>query len=274
MTVRIKSRDSLFQKLVVLKTNRNKRYKYNEFIVEGVRNINEAVRNKWVIKNFVFCEGVLSHWAEDLLKTVDTQKNYCLSRELMAELSGKEDHSELMAVVKMREDYLFNIKLSAKPLIVLFDRPSNKGNLGTMIRSCDAMGVDALLLTGHGVDLYDPDVVVSSMGSFFSIQVIRVSDNGELNNYIRKLKNEYSDLCIVGTTSHNEAAIDSVDLDCPLILMVGNETMGLNKSFKETCDVLCTIPMEATSAASSFNISCAATVMLYEAKRQRGFANG
>ena len=102
----------------------------------------------------------------------------------MHELSGKNDPSELMAVIEMREDSLESVKLSDVPFIVLFDRPSNKGNLGTIIRSCDALGADILILTGHAVGLYDPDVVVSSMGSFFRFPDVRVSDNRLLYTYI------------------------------------------------------------------------------------------
>ena len=101
-----------------------------------------------------------------MIETVKTEVNYTLTAQLLKELSGKEETSELLAIIEMREDRLENVALSSNPFIVLFDRPSNKGNLGTMIRSCDALGVDMLIITGHAVDLYEPDVIVSAMGSF------------------------------------------------------------------------------------------------------------
>ena len=196
--------------------------------------------------------------------------NYCLAPQLLKELSGKEDTSELMAVIEMREDCLEQIPLSDNPFIVLFDRPSNKGNLGTMIRSCDALGADMLIITGHAVDLYEPDVVVSAMGSFFKLPVIRIADNSKLYNYVDKLKSQYPDFTIVGTTAHKENPIYHADLTVPVMLMMGNETMGLNKAFKEYCDILCTIPMAKNSYATSFNVSCAASILMYEITRQRG----
>ena len=180
METNIYSKNSTYQKFEVLKTNRNKRYRYNEFLVEGVRSLNEAVRNHWKIKSFLFDKSSLSDWAQKMIQTVHTEQNYCLSAELMRELSGKTDSSELMAIIEMREDRLDSVSLSDNPFIVLFDRPSNKGNLGTMIRSCDALGADMLILTGHAVDLYDPDVVISAMGSFFNMPVVRVADNNLL----------------------------------------------------------------------------------------------
>ena len=267
--IKIYSKNNLFQKFEVLKTNRNKRYKYHEFLVEGVRSLNEAVRNGWKIKSFIFQKNNLSNWARDMIRNVRTEVNYCLTAGLMAELSNKEDTSELMALIEMREDRLESIRLSDNPFIVLFDRPSNKGNLGTMIRSCDALGADMLIITGHSVDLYDPDVVVSAMGSFFNMPVIRISDNRDLFAYIDRLKKEYRGFLTLGTTAHNETPIYSVDLRAPLMLMLGNETMGLNKAFKDYCDILCTIPMSEKSYATSFNVSCAASVLMYEITRQR-----
>lgn len=264
------TKNNIFQKFEVLKTNRNKRYRYHEFFVEGVRSLNEAVRNNWKIKSFVYDKNNLSDWAKDMINKVNTDMNYCLTPELMKELSGKEDTSELMAVIEMREDELEQVTLSEKPFIVLFDRPSNRGNLGTMIRSCDALGVDMLIITGHAVDLYDTDVVVSAMGSFFKLPVIRISDNKTLFEYIDKLKKRYTDFTTIGTTAHNEDPVYSINLTSPLMLMMGNETMGLNKTLKEYCDLLCTIPMSENSYATSFNVSCAASILMYEITRQRG----
>ncbi len=267
--IKIYSKNDIFQRFETLKTNRNKRHKCREFLVEGVRSLNEAVQNNWTVKSFLYDGSRLSDWAADMIKNVRTQTNYCLSAQLMRALSDKEDTSELMAVIEMRKDSLENIRLGTNPFIVLFDRPSNKGNLGTMIRSCDALGVDALIITGHAVDLYDPNVVVSAMGSFFNMQVIRVPDNNALFGYIDLLKERYPGFTVVGTTAHREQPLYAADLTKPLMLMMGNETMGLNRAYKEYCDVLCTIPMAEKSYATSFNVSCAASILMYEVTRQR-----
>jgi len=273
MEINIYSKNSTYQKFEVLKTNRNKRYRYNEFLVEGVRSLNEAVQNHWKIKSFLYDKSSLSDWARNMIRNVHTEQNYCLASGLMQDLSGKTDPSELMAIIEMREDQLEHIPLSSNPFIVLFDRPSNKGNLGTMIRSCDALGADMLIITGHAVDLYDPDVVVSAMGSFFNMPVVRITDNAELFSYIDRLKNIYPAFKVVGTTAHKEKPLYYEDLSQPLMCMMGNETMGLNKVFKEYCDELCTIPMDEKSYASSFNVSCAASILMYEVVRQRNIGN-
>ena len=237
--------------------------------MEGVRSLNEAVNNGWHICSLIYDKSHLSDWAKDMTRKVKTETNYNLTPMLLKELSGKEDTSELMAVIEMRNDSLENVQLSATPFIVLFDRPSNKGNLGTMIRSCDAMGADLLIITGHAVDLYEPDVVVAAMGSFFNLPVVRVEDNQKLYQYMADLKSQYPGFKVVGTTAHKENPIYHTDLSGPVLLMMGNETMGLNKAFKEYCDILCTIPMSEHSYASSFNVSCAGAILMYEITRQR-----
>lgn len=268
--VKVYSKNADYQKFEVLKTNRNKRYRYFAFFVEGVRNINEAIKNGWAISSFLYTpDKPLSEWAREILRTVKTDVNYELPQSLMAELSGKTDTSELMAVVNMREDSFARFHQPENPLYVLFDRPSNKGNLGTILRSCDAMGVDGLILTGHAVDLYDPDVVVSTMGSLFHTPAIRIPDNEQIFAWIAQIREKYPCFQVVGTTAHKERNIADVDLRRPTLLMIGNETDGLCRAFKEGCDVLATIPMSESSSASSLNVACAATVLMYEAARQR-----
>ena len=271
---KINSKSATFQKFEVLKNNRNKRFKYGEFFVEGVRNINNAVENGWEIVSFLYdADRKLSDWAKDKLNTVHTSVNYALRSDLLAELSSKEDTSELLAVIKMKNDDFSRIQLSKTPLIALFDRPSNHGNLGTILRSCDALGVDGLIITGHAVDLYDPDVVSSTMGSFFCVPAIRIADNDTVFSLIEELKAKHPGFQVVGTTAHHETQLFDVDFTLPTMLLIGNETEGLRRIYKEKSDVLTTIPMDPTGSASSFNVACAATVMFYEAVRQRSLAN-
>lgn len=269
-TERVVTKNATYQKFEILKSNRNKRYKYQEFLVEGVRNINEAIKKGWNIKSFIYVdENNLSDWAKGILCNKSTEINFMLSELLMKELSGKEDTSEIMAIIGMQADDLDALVLSNNPMIALFDRPSNKGNLGTIIRSCDALGVECLIITGHAVDLYDNDVVVSSMGSFFNMQIVRIPETQKVLDFIAGMKRRYPTFMTIGTTAHKEHPIYDLNLSGPVLFMIGNETGGLSNTFKDCCDILATIPMADSSCATSFNVGCAATVMFYEASRQR-----
>lgn len=267
---KIYSKNAAYQRFETLKTNRNKRYKQRAFWLEGVRNLNAAIRYGWQIESLLFAgETNLSPWAREKLAQTPTEINYQLAPQLLAELSEKKDTSELLAVVRMRDDDPDAVSLPGVPLLALFDRPSNHGNLGTILRSCDALGVDALILTGHGVDVYDPDVVTASMGSFFRVPTLRLSDNAAIERYLAALRARHPGFQVVGTSAHGEKTIYDTRLDGPLLLMLGNETEGLNRHFMELCDVLVTIPMDDASEATSLNVACAASVLFAEAGRQR-----
>ncbi len=272
--LRVFSKDANYQKLEVLKTNRNKRHRYGEFLVEGVRNINEAIKNRWELRAFVHGDPTeLSDWAQERLRTVPTQGNWQLSPELMREISGKTDTSELLAIVGMQPENRLDLsRLSENPLIALFDRPSNKGNLGTILRSCDALGVEALLITGHCVDLYDPETVQASMGSLFCVPTSHITGNEQVGELLAQLAAFVAPrpLAIVGTSAHAPQHVFDCDLTGPTVLMLGNETDGLCQYLCEASNAMARIPMSEGSSASSFNVACAATVLFYEAARQRG----
>ena len=269
-TEKVLTQNATYQKFEVLKSNRNKRFKYHEFLVEGVRIINKAIKKGWNIKSFLYSdEKKLSDWAKGIISSTSTEVNYILSELLMKELSGKDDTSEIIAIISMRDDNLETLNFSNNPMVALFDRPSNKGNLGTIIRSCDALGVECLIISGHAVDLYDPEVVVSSMGSFFNMQVVRVPETQKVLDFIARMKKQYPTFKTIGTTAHKEHPIYDLDMSGPILFMIGNETDGLCNTYKNCCDILTTIPMVESSYATSFNVGCATTVMFYEAVRQR-----
>jgi TrmH family RNA methyltransferase len=269
-TSKIYTRNAAYQKFTVLKTNRYKRHKYGEFFVEGVRNINEAILMNWEIVSFIFSfEAVLSKWAQNLLETVPTAINYGLPDSLMNELSGKDEPSELLAVVKMGNEHGTKRNTAKHHVSVLFDRPSNKGNLGTILRSCECFGVDELIITGHSVDIYDPDVIAASTGAFFKVPFIQLTDNELINKYIDGIKERYPDLSIIGTSPHEQKYVFDLDLTVPLLVLIGNEASGLNRYLREKSDYMAAIPMDENSSVKSLNVSCAASVLFYEIARQR-----
>ena len=118
MTKNIFSRDADFQRFQVLRSNRNKRHRYGQFFVEGVRNLNQAVENGWQLASLLFPgDRPLSGWAKALLNSVPTQVNYRLPGALMDELSGKEEGSELLAVVNMRPGGTAALPCRENPLL-------------------------------------------------------------------------------------------------------------------------------------------------------------
>lgn len=262
------SENADYQLLLALRDNRTKRHKQRLFFVEGVRPVTQALTYGWRFRKLVFAkERPLSHWAQDVLAEARADVHYLLPHALQAKLSTKNEPSELIAILEMPEDAFERIVFKTLPLVVVADRSSNPGNLGTIIRSCDALGVDGLVMTGHAVDLYDPEVIAASTGSFFALPVIRKASARELAPLLERLRSAYGDVQLVGTSAQGTRPLREGNFWRPTVLFVGNETDGLSQAYAQMADVMVTIPMQGS--ASSLNVACATSIVLYEIARQR-----
>ncbi len=266
--VKIYSKNNEFQRMEILKRNRVKRSKHKKFFVEGVNLINLALEHHWKIDTFAYSyENKLSSWAKNILIKSNARKHLELPRSLMGELSDKENTSELLAIIDMKKEDLDRVKISKDLLIVVIDRASSPGNLGTIIRSCDSFAVDAVFMTGHSVDLYDPKTIRASVGTIFSLPIIKLESHNDVLPWIEKVKSEIGNFSIIGTTVKTSKDISNTSFETPLMLLIGNETFGLSIGYKEACDKLVKIPIGG--AASSLNVACATSIFLYEINRQR-----
>ncbi len=264
----IYTKNSEFQYIETLRRNRVKRNKAGEFFVEGVRAINLAVENGWEINALVFSrEKRLSDWAEGIIKKANAKRHYELEGPLLAELSQKEEPSELIALVAMPGNELSRIPEQENTLVVVLDRPMLPGNIGTIIRSCDALGADGLIITGHAADLYDPETIRATTGSFFSVPAVRLPSHTDLIPWLERLKRRAAGLQVVGTSEKGSIPIWGLNFTLPTVLLAGNETQGLSEAYREMCDALVAIPM--SGSASSLNLANATSIVLYEIRRQR-----
>ncbi|EFF93679.1 MULTISPECIES: RNA methyltransferase [unclassified Streptomyces] len=265
---RISTRNARFQQLQTLLGNRTKRGRAREFLVQGVRPITMAVDHGWTVRSLLYdADRPLSRWAEDLLRRTDAER-VAMAPRLLAELSEKADGAaEVLAVVAMEPDDLSRIAVHDGFLGLLFDRPTQPGNIGSIVRSADAFGADGLIVTGHAADPYDPKSVRASTGSFFAVPVVRSPSHHEVVEWLAKERAQGRPVAVVGTDEDGEADVSEFDLTQPVLLLIGNETAGLSAAWRDLCDHVVSIPM--TGSASSLNASNAASVVLYEARRQR-----
>ncbi len=270
--VKIYSENNEFQYIETLRRRREKRQRHKEFFIEGVRPINQALLHNWHIRAFVYSrEKHLSDWAEGILASSRASEHYELRLPLLEKLSNKSEASELLALVTLPEDDLARISVHERLLVVIFDRPASPGNLGTIIRSCDALRVDGLIITGHAVDLYDPETISASTGSFFALPTIRLPSQKELLPWIEKIRHQLQHVQIVGSSEDAEVVINQHDFTSPTLLVVGNETWGMSASYKDLCDTIVKIPIYGS--ASSLNVASATSIILYEIDRQRNFSS-
>nr|WP_228531425.1 TrmH family RNA methyltransferase [Micromonospora sp. ANENR4] len=265
----ITTRNASFQQWQALLTNRTKRQRSGEFLVQGVRPITVALEQGWEIRALLYPDRQpLSRWCRDLLDRADARR-VALAPELMRELSGKDEESpELLAVVAQPTDDLVRIPVGPAMLVVVFDRPKTPGNIGTLVRSADAFGASGVIITGHAADPYDPKAVRASTGSLFAVPVVRVASHREVLDWVAAVRADgLPQVQIIGTDEHGDVDVAEHDLTGPTLLLIGNETHGLSKGWQEASDRMVRIPI--VGAASSLNAAAAGTVALYEAARQR-----
>jgi len=269
VSLRIMRRNSAFQVLQSLVSNRQKRHQSRTFLVEGVRPITIALERGWTFDTVIYAGGRrLSAWARDVINRSPNATRYELSEQLLAELSRKEDTSEILAVLDMPADSVARIPTTPDLLVVVTDRPASPGNLGTLMRSCDAFGAHGLIVSGHAADIYDPATITASRGSLFALPVVRAASASAVATWIAEARGALPHLRVVCADEDGNADAFDSDLSGPTVIVLGNEAQGLSRAYLDLCDQAVRIPI--TGAASSLNLGVAGSILLYEAARQRG----
>jgi TrmH family RNA methyltransferase len=259
----ITTRNARFQQWQALLTNRTKRQRSGEFLVQGVRPISLAVEHGWTIRTLIYsADADRSRWAARLLHEVPAPA-VAMAADLLAELGEKDaDPPELLAVAALPADDLDRIRLDRRTVAVVFDRPANPGNIGTLVRSADAFAAAGVVVTGHAADPYDPRSVRASTGSLFTVPVVRAPSHAEVLAWASQHR-----LQVAGTDERGDVDVADFDFTRPTLLVVGNETNGMSSAWRQACDALLRIPM--AGSASSLNAATAGSIALYEATRQR-----
>jgi len=170
-------------------------------------------------------------------------------------------------VVEMPGGGLDRIEAGHDFLGVLLDRPASPGNVGSIIRSADALGAHGVIVAGHAADVYDPRCVRASTGSLFTLPVIRTPGPGEVAAWVTALRARGCPIVLAATDERGDRDVFDFDFTQPVLLLAGNEGTGLSAAWRELSDVVVSIPM--AGAASSLNAANAASIFLYEASRQR-----
>lgn len=266
----IRSRNDVFQLYETLRRNREKRTHMKLFFLEGVHPVEQAIAGGERFTSIAYAEDKrLSGWAEDMIRLAAPEVLHPMPAALLAELSDRENPCELVCILHQRDDAEARLRKTVSeanvPLLVVCDRPTNPGNLGTIIRSADAFGACGVLMTGHSADPCDPQCIRASIGTVFHLPVLALGSSEAAVDFIRSL----GDFQIAGTSAKGTMAFHEADFTRPTALIVGNETFGMSKAWKESCDLLLRIPIYG--AASSLNVGCAASICLYEIARQRDF---
>lgn len=239
----------------ILIEKRRARHKEHRFVVEGPHLVDEAQD----LIDFVIYSEELPILAKLRVKGIECLK---ISRQQFSKLSEVETPQGILAVVKEKTFGLKDLLESKSPLIIFCVELQDPGNLGTIIRTADAVAASGVILSKGTVDLYNAKVIRSSMGSIFHLPIVQVDDINETIQYFKQKK-----IKIIATEVNAGTDYFAVDLKAPAMVLVGNEGAGLPKDVIALADEVVKIPMPGR--AESLNAAISAAVLLYEALRQR-----
>jgi len=262
MTARIESLDNPKVKEAVRLRDRRTRERSGRFLVEGAREISRAL-DAGHRPDLLFVEEARAgtRGAEIVERAAATgARVLAVTAAVYAKIAVREDGEGLLAVLPIPDASPAKLRLPPAPLVLAATGIEKPGNLGALLRSADAFGVDALVVEG-GTDLWNPNVVRASLGCLFTVPVATVPE-GTLVGWLRE-----RGLRMAAATPDGTVAPDEADLSGPLAILVGSEEKGLETATREAAEIRLRIPMRG--AADSLNVSVAAGILLYEADRQR-----
>ncbi len=229
------------------------------FVIDGSREIKEALKAGIELKEFFYCPELSRGEA---IK-VAVKKTNLVSQTIFRKLSYKEKPDGALAVFIQKQLSLKDIKLSKNPLIIVLENIEKPGNIGAIIRTAYAAGVDLIIINDSQTDIYNPNIIRASEGKLFNVPLIILSRN-ETAIWLKKNK-------IISLAAVTKAKQDyfSFKLNRPLAIVLGSENQGLSTAWQEQVDEKIKIPMQ--TGADSLNVSVATAIILFEALRQRKF---
>ncbi|HUE98751.1 MAG TPA: RNA methyltransferase [Anaerolineales bacterium] len=231
------------------------------FLVEGIHHVGQVMEAGWDLDSILYAPDLLtSTFARDLVTRLGT-KPQPVSAQVMESLTDKDNPQGILAIVHQKHTQIAELKQSAAAGAPKIARaaalvaPQDPGNVGTILRTLDAVGADGLFLLDGGVELYHPTLVRSSMGTIFWKSIVQTS----FQEFVQWTRNGHYQL--IGTSAHGEVDYQTLVPQIPWILVLGNEQKGLSTTQTNACDVAVSLPMKGR--VSSLNLAVAAGVLLY-----------
>lgn len=232
------------------------------FVIEGINEITRAREAGYAIENLFFCEDIIAPGTLAAFSEIPTT-GFPVSREVFEKIAIRETSGGLVAVATYKTHHLDQLTLSKTPLVLVLERVEKPGNLGAILRIADAAAVDAVIICDPQTDFYNPNVIRSSVGCVFTNQLAATSSEEAiqwLQGHQIKL------ICTYLEAAHPYHEIDYTQ---PCAVVMGTEATGLSDIWVQKADTNVIIPMGGK--IDSMNVSTAAAVVIFEARRQRQF---
>ncbi len=232
------------------------------FIIEGYRELKRALDAGRQIQTLFYCPEFFWGANENALRDqCKAALHLRCAPAVFSKISYRDRPDGLLAVAPQMHLNLSDLRLKECPFLVIAESIEKPGNLGTILRSCDATGVDAVIVCDPTTDIHNPNVVRSSIGTLFTLPVL------EANSEETLLFLKQQGIAVIAATPHATLDFTQADFKIPLAVVIGTEQYGLTEKWMHRADLAVRIPM--VGVVDSLNVASATTLLLYEVLRQR-----
>lgn len=257
------TQNPLIKEIFQLQEKSRVRKKVGLFVIEGNREIEIALKSGYVLKQILVCFDLFSQEQfQSFKKSISSETEFIeISKEVYQKIAYRDSTEGIVAVAYTKKHSLNDLQLPQQPLVVVLESLEKPGNIGAILRTADAAKVDAVLIADPKTDLYNPNIVRSSVGALFTNNVASATSQ-EIITFLQS-----KNITIFSAILQEASPYYSVDLSQGTALVVGTEATGLSNIWRENSTANIIIPMEGV--IDSMNVSVATAVLIFEAKRQR-----
>lgn len=251
------------KQLFQLKEKSRERKKTGLFLIEGQRELSLAIEGNYAIESVLFYPELISEENLNTLVPSSTERIE-ISKEVFQKLAHRSTTEGIIAVAKSKPHSLAHITFKTKtPLILIAEAPEKPGNIGALLRTADAANVDAVIIANPKTDLYNPNIIRSSVGCIFT-KPIATGSTSEIISFLKTNQIQVFCAALQASVNYHEE-----DFKKATAIVVGTEATGLSEEWLNNSTQNIIIPMQG--AIDSMNVSVAAGILIFEAKRQRDF---
>ena len=257
-------KNPLVKQVLQLQEKSRERRKSGLFVIEGQREIELAIKGNYTLNTVLYCSDIISEAKVRQFVSDPSTQLVEISREIFSKLAYRTTTEGVIAIAIGKDLTIEQLSLrSEKPLILVAEAPEKPGNIGALLRTADAANVDAVLIANPKTDVYNPNIIRSSVGCLFTNRIAY----GTTSEIIKFLKEQAISIYCAAL----QAAVDyhTCDFRKASAIVVGTEADGLSNEWLENSSENILIPMQGE--IDSLNVSVAAGILIFEAKRQRNF---
>jgi TrmH family RNA methyltransferase len=257
------AQNPLVKQILVLKEKSRERKKTGQFLIEGKRELSLAIKGGYKIVTLLFFSDLFSESEANAMSQYNIEIIE-ISKEVFQKLAHRGTTEGIIAVVKSKHHNLEDLKIESKnPLILVTEAPEKPGNIGALLRTADAANVDAVIIANPKSDLYNPNIIRSSVGCVFTSDIAMVSSKEAIDFLKTYNFNIFAAILQESEPYHTQ------NYTLPTAIVVGTEATGLTQEWRDAATQNISIPMQGV--IDSMNVSVAAGILIFEAKRQRNF---